>query len=565
MDCVIAFPEKYTETGEVLDTFELPTEEGIPVIIEHEWSWGSPSGVSVRGPKAGLKLPPGDQTISCTMKTVSGPPVRVSVRVSGGYIAEYGFKIAESAAGNEQRQAGHASTNAPGTARDLVDAIASSTTQSELLTMERRLFLEYREAASNLVGRLADSNPRLRESAAAFARWFPGSVTPFSLAKRIDDAAPRVGREARYSMNILLFREGKAADQDTARELVPAMLRLFIEELCRNPNYDRAAGNFESRRAFLSADEIAVLDDNVLPVPQLEVETTGLPLNAMQSFQPRARIRFSFLSLDEFAQRAKGAAMPAVQFHAIKTSDNFARVAMTGMPDGHRWWGITWVALFEKTNTGWRLLAFPPYNEKYYNGVNYSNMNPLAPRDFGVLSPLDTERFMFGMESIKVTGDFDFRWATRSGIVDSKYETLLRLHLADSNQAVRTAVCLGLGRMGREDVVPGIVDLCADTPNKDLCRRAVAVLQNLLVPKIQKEGKEASHAVLSDLLAGADAYLAREKKTNQPDVRKATAKATVLDAYAVLDLRWEHHGLTLLCQRRDDKWRIAGSLGGWVE
>jgi len=574
-DCVIAFPDNYAETGDVLDTFELPTEEGIPVIIEHKWSWGKPSGLSVKVPKDGRAFPKGVQTVECTLKTACGPPVFVSLQVRDGRIVDRRFQIAEPTVGSPQCRTAPHSLDLPQTARDLVEELASSPPQSALLAIERRLFLRDVESASNLVSRLADSNPRLRESAAAFARWLPGSVTPAALAERIQDVDPRVAREARYSLNVLLLREGKEVEDAAARELIPHMLRLFIQELCRNPNYDWAATNFRPRRGFLQAAEIAVLAHNIPPMPQLDVDTTALELNSIQSFQPRARIRFSFPSHGQFADRIKDAWMPVVHFHMIRARDSFARVALSGMAERDRHWEMNWVALFQKTDTGWSLLAFPPYNEKYYLGRNYSNINPLALRDFGALSPSDVERFMFGIERIRTidvrksplaeADNFDFRWAAQTAVLPSKYEPWLTRHLADANQAVSASVHLSLGRMGREDVVQGVVDLCADTPSQDLRRRAVAVLRHLLVPKIEKEGEEASHVVLSHLLTGADAYLAREERAKHPDVQKAAARATVLDSHAVLELRWEHQGVTLLCRRHDGRWQTVGALGGWIE
>ena len=56
-DCVIAFPENYAETGKVVDSFVLSTREGVPIVIEHEWMWGKPSGMKVRGATEGRTLP----------------------------------------------------------------------------------------------------------------------------------------------------------------------------------------------------------------------------------------------------------------------------------------------------------------------------------------------------------------------------------------------------------------------------------------------------------------------------------------------------------------------------
>lgn len=564
-NCFFAFPENYAEAGVFVDPFVLSTREGVSIVIEHEWTWGNLTGVKVRRATEGRTLPR-DGLVSYTLLTTSGPPVIVELSMMNGYVAGHTFRIAEPGGAMVPVPATRPSTDSQSTIEELVGTMEATSSPSELLAAERQLFLRDRRAASNLVALISGRSARLRESAAALARWFPGSIAAPALAERIDDPDPRVVREARYSLNILLLREGRDADTATARELVPRMLDLFVRELLRNPNY-----TVESRRKFLLAEEIAVLDDRHPSMQPLEIASRTLERSASPSLQPRDPIRFVFPSVDQYDERVRKSWVPAVRLHAIRISGNYARVALSGMAEPNGDSEMIWVALFGRTADGWRVLAFPPYNAKYSGGGFFrSNLNPLAFRDYGGLRPEDLEKFTFCIERIRTVDlrqarlaekdIFDFRWNRWENGPDPQYEPCLRPYLTDSNQAVRVAACLALGRLGREDVIPQVVNLFADSRNQYVRDQACRVILNVLVPRIEKEGNAGSQVVLGDLLETADAYLARDERDEGPDGQKATAKAIVLNDYALLELRWENHGVTLLGQHRDTKWRVLGAI-----
>lgn len=571
--CVIELPENYTETGEHTDTFHLPTDQGVELILEHKWSWGRGSGIRVRGPADQSAFPPDDRTVSYSLKTISGPAVLLDLTFERKRVIGRKFRIEHAGDTIDPRRPDLQERTYPKEPLEVIKAISRTSSTSDLLALEEHLYKTNKKAVRHLVSRMSDPSPRVRESAAALSRWLPESTSCTVLGELLADSSPRVAREARYSLNIALLQKGREPEDASKRELALQMLTLFVQEICRNPNYDWAATNFRPRRKFLAAKQIAVLWHNIPKIPDVEIDTSQFEANGIEKVYPEERIRCTFLSEEQFKDRVKETWVPAIHFHRMRMSEGYARVALSGLYDKGRHWEMNWVALFRRTDVGWKPIAFPPYNEKYFLGRNFSNMNPLAKRQFGGLTPVDIERYEFGIERIRAIDilasrlierdNFEFHWAGQSGL-DKRYEEHLRSYLEDSNRSVRTTVLLSLGKLGNEDVLPEVIGLCANTPNEDIRTMCMRILRALLLPRIEDTGRVPADVIATEILAAGKLYLEQNKDVRLPDLAGAKADVKVLGSYALLELHWQFQGVILLCYRRDMKWDVVIKIGRWI-
>lgn len=575
LDCRIELPQSYVEVGEHVDKFLLPTEQGPDLVIRQEYSWGKSIGLRIEGPLEPPVVSVGGSTVVYILRTISGPPVEVQLAFQRGRVVGCSFRLQE-----ESEYPGPDFVKLP-TVKDakdpirVFDAISEVAYLSDQMAFEKFLFQMGKQILPTILDKLSDRDPRVRESACVLARWFPDATIVERLAELLVDTSPRVAREARYSLNILLLQEGNDVDSDdTKRELAIQMLGLFLQELYRNPNYDWRATNYGPRRAFLTADEIFVLPHNIPEIHDHEVTTKGLAFNVIGKIHPSPSIRFRFLDKGELPKAAREEGFPAVHFHRIKIFGDFARVALSALHKKDQHWEMNWVALFRKNQAGWKVLAFPPYNEKFYLGRNFSNMYLLVPRGFGGLSPVDFERFQFGIERIRTIDVFSkrlveldnflFRWVDLTRGLDERYVNLLCQYLDDENPAVRYAVLIALGKLGTKDVIVSILDMCMASSNLDIEAQCRKLIKELLVSEIISKGTPPTTYEMRAIMFVCKQHIVEKRIRRYPEEPMKQSKVLVYGDYGFVELAWEFRGIELLCRKQNGKWEIVMILGEWV-